>query len=271
MYETVGSGINLNNVKFSAICVGDIRNVEYTQYCFGGADLLACIGLRNKQYSILNKQYSKEQYEELIPKIKEHMNTMPYTDKKGRVYTYGEFFPSELSPFAYNETTGQEYFPLTKEEAGEQGYAWREPDTKDYKITKKVDDLPDHIKDVQDSILQETIGCAHEGTCNEQCTTAFRIISPELQFYKKMNLPLPRICPNCRHYQRLKQRNPLKLWHRQCQCIGTESENGVYTNTSQNHQSHASNDHCPNEFETSYSNERKEIVYCEQCYQAEVV
>ena len=28
---------------------------------------------------------------------------------------------------------------------------------------------------------------------------------------------------------------------------------------------------CPNEFETTYSPDRPEIVYCEQCYQQEVV
>ena len=28
---------------------------------------------------------------------------------------------------------------------------------------------------------------------------------------------------------------------------------------------------CPNEFETSYAPDRPEIVYCEQCYQAEVI
>ena len=27
---------------------------------------------------------------------------------------------------------------------------------------------------------------------------------------------------------------------------------------------------CSNEFETSYAKDRKEIVYCEQCYNAEV-
>ena len=43
------------------------------------------------------------------------MNEMPYKDKKGNIYKYGEFFPAELSPFFYNETTAQEYFPLTKE------------------------------------------------------------------------------------------------------------------------------------------------------------
>jgi hypothetical protein len=30
---------------------------------------------------------------------------------------WGEFFPLPLSPFGYNETVAQDYFPLTSEEA----------------------------------------------------------------------------------------------------------------------------------------------------------
>ena len=194
---------------------------------------------------------------------------MPYTDKKGRVYKYGEFFPPELSPFSYNETIAQEYFPLTKEEAEEKGYRWKDPEKRDYQITKKPSSLPDNINDVDDSIIKEIIGCEHEGKCNEQCTEAFKIIPQGLEFYRKMNLPLPRLCPNCRHYQRIKQRNPLKLWHRKCQCAGVDSDNKVYKNTTVH--SHHGKNHCPNEFETSYSPEREEIVYCEKCYQDEVV
>ena len=77
----------------------------------------------------------------------------------------------------------------------------------------------------------------------------------ELSFYKKMNLPLPHLCPNCRHYQRLKQRNPLKLWHRQCMCDKTN---------------HDHEDKCVTEFETSYTPNKPEIIYCEKCYQQEV-
>jgi hypothetical protein len=110
---------------------------------------------------------------------------------------------------------------------------------------------------VDDSILQETIGCQHEGKCTHQCTTAFKIIGEELSFYRRMNLPLPRLCPNCRHYERLAQRNPLRLWHRGCMCDKATHQHGT--------------GHCSNEFETSYAPERKEIVYCEQCYNAEVV
>ena len=29
---------------------------------------------------------------------------------------WGEFFPHEMSPFGYNETVAQEYFPMTEDE-----------------------------------------------------------------------------------------------------------------------------------------------------------
>jgi hypothetical protein len=286
-YESITIGKNAYKCFFSNNCWPGCNDIQYCDTCFSSHHLFASIGLRNKSYCILNRQYSKEEYERLVPKIIDHMNTMPYKDKKGRVYKYGEFFPQELSPFAYNETVAQEYFPLTKEEAENQGYTWKDPEPRTYEITLTTDDLPDHIKDVTDSILKEVIKCAHvkgspsdssgqiaSAICNEQCTTAFKIIPQELEFYRKMNLPLPRLCPNCRHYQRIKQRNPLKLWHRQCTCNGTESgimnkESGYrYTNTS----THFHKDQpCPNEFETSYAPERPGIVYCEACYQSEII
>lgn len=282
-YEAVSMAYG-GRLKFIFECWPDDFDISYSIFCSGSSNLFGCVGLRNKSYCILNKQYSKEEYAKLVPRIIQHMNQMPYVDARGRVYRYGEFFPPELSPFAYNETIAQEYFPLTKEQALEQGYAWRDPKPRDYEITMPSDQLPDHIKDVSDSILSQTIACAHApvwsstpnttpnttNSCNEQCTTAFRIIPQELEFYRKMNLPLPHFCPNCRHYQRLRQRNPLKLWKRRCTCGGSTSHNGVYKNTA-NHPPHSMDQHCLNEFETSYAHERKEIVYCEQCYQSEVI
>jgi len=291
-YECMGAGGGQNDVKFGydywSAATLDI------QYCMRivapNSHLFACIGLRHKQYCILNKQYSKEKYEELVPRIIAHMNEQPYIDSKGRVYRYGEFFPPELSPFAYNETIAQEYFPLTKDQALAQGYRWRDPEARNYQITISNSQLPDHIKDVSDSITNEIIQCAHAAfstdtdklttICTEQCTTAFKIIPQELQFYRRMNLPLPRLCPNCRHYKRLKQRNPLKLWERQCMCGGGQSYHPVpsdnrqlttdnsYANTASH--AHGTNP-CPNTFKTSYAPDRPEIVYCEACYNAEVV
>ena len=128
--------------------------------------------------------------------------------------------------------------------------------------------LPDSINEVKDSILDEAIECEHKGECNEQCTTAFRILPYELEFYRSMGLALPRLCFNCRYYQRLKIINLPKLYHRKCMCSGIESSNKEYKNTV----SHFHEDKpCSNEFETAINDERKEIVYCKECYQAEFV
>jgi len=169
---------------------------------------------------------------------------------------FGEFFPTELSPFAYNETIAQEYFPLTKEEVLNKNYRWRDPDIKQYVITKKPEELPDDVNNVTDDILNETIGCLHGGACTEQCATAFRIVPQELQFYRNYNLPIPRLCPNCRHYHRLRQRNPFKLWKRPCACANAAHAHGAT---------------CTKEPETTYSPESLAIVYCDECYNAEVV
>jgi len=266
VYNGIVGGKTSSNIKFFA-SADVLRESQYTDWCSSSSNLFACIGLRNKQYCILNKQYTKEEYEVLLKKIKAHMDDMPYIDQRGRTYRYGEFFPPELSPFAYNETIAQEYFPLTKNEALSQGYIWRDPDTKGYIPTMKTEDLPDSITDVPDSFTHEIIQCQHEGKCTHQCTTAFKIIPQELEFYRRMKLPLPRLCPNCRHYERLSQRNPLKLWKRQCMCGSTSSPQGYKNTTVHEH----GDKPCPNEFETSYSPKRPEIVYCEGCYQAEVV
>ncbi len=254
MYEGLDVGLQASKQLFSAIS-HSCSDVYYTYMCYGSKNLFGCIGLRGKSYCIFNKQYSKGDYEKLVPKIIEQMNQMPFTGNNGRMYRFGEFFPTEISPFAYNETVAQEYFTMDKNEIIKNGYAYRPPLEKDYHATLQAGDLPDHIKDVPASILDEVIACPNNGQEITQCTQAFRIIKPELDFLKNHNLALPRYCPNCRHYQRLKQRNPMKLWTRQCMC-----EKG--------HQHHKGR--CDVMFETSYAPERPEIVYCEKCYQQEV-
>lgn len=268
MYECHACGIGTQNVRFSLFTQEDSRDVEYSMVCSGSSNLFGCVSLRKKQYCILNKQYTKEEYEALVPKIRAHMDAMPYTDKRDKAYKYGEFFPVELSPVAYNESMAQEYFPLSKEEALTNGYKWRDTTERSYQATLKPEDMPDNIKDVEDSITREVITCTHEGKCNQLCVTAFRITPDELNFYRKTGLPLPRLCHNCRTFERLKQRTGLQLYSRKCACAGAKSENGSYANTGKHFHGEA---HCPNGFETAYKPDQPEIVYCEECYNAEVV
>lgn len=200
----------------------------------------------------------------MIAKIIEHMGTMPYVDPSGNEYRYGEFFPTTISPFPYNETIAQEYFPVHEKDAIQKGYAWRESKDKSYQPTTQLANIPSSIKEVEETIAQELIACGHDGACGHQCTKAFRIIPSELQLLKKLNIPIPGLCVNCRHYERLKERNPFKLYNRQCDCDYKKFKNSTA-------HPHHPEGRCSNKFETTYPPDHPEIVYCEQCYNAEIV
>ncbi|MCX6751903.1 MAG: hypothetical protein NTZ87_00130 [Candidatus Nomurabacteria bacterium] len=255
-----------NRVFFSRF-IFDSHEIFYSYNCHNCSNLFGCVGLRNKSYCIFNKQYSKKSFEELKAKLIKHMEIVPYIDRKDRLYGYGDFFPADLSPFGYNETVAQELFPLTKKEAETKGYFWRERKERDYKNDMETKDLPDSLNDIDETITQKVIGCGHKGECTHECTKAYKITKTEFDFYKKMNIPLPRLCYNCRYCERIAKRNPIKLWKRKCECAGSASSNNVYKNTRVH--DHA-NSVCEKEFETPYSPDRPEIVYCETCYQQEV-
>lgn len=198
-----------NNQCFFGATIWYSSNVFYSymmnncQNCFG------CAEMNGKQYCILNKQYTKEEYEKLVPKIIEQMKKMPYVDKQGRSYYFGEFFPAEISPFAYNETIAQDYFPLDIKTAEHKGYSWRKYIPNYYKTTINGKNLPQTIAEVDDSILDQVIEC-------EITKKPFKILEQELSFYRRLNLPLPSIHPDERHSIRLKLRNPMILRKRKC-------------------------------------------------------
>ena len=251
-------GYESNNVDFSSRVLFSLNgennsSTEYLIDSFGVENCFGSISLSHKKYCILNKQYDEKTYFELREKIIAQMKELPYIDNAGRKYFYGEFFPVELSPFTYNESIAQEYVPITKNMAEELKYPWQEMTDKGYVPTKRWDEMTDTIFETNDSILKETILCEawdkdKEKAKEHQCTMAFKIVPDELAVYKKFNLPLPRKCPNTRNFEQFKLRNPVKLWYRKCMKQG-----------------------CSNEFETSYAPDRPEIVYCESCYQNEVV
>ena len=263
MYEYITGARNGYNVKFSYSAMGQDKNAEYIDSCINCTDIFGCIGLKNKQNSILNKTYPKEEYITLRQKIIKHMAEMPYIDEGGLIYKYGEFFPFNFSPFAYNESLSQEYSPLTKEQILNKGYHYKKEEIRNYTITLKIQDIPDSIKDVGDEIFSETLECSHCGNCDHHCSTAFRITLGELQFYRKHNIPLPDKCPNCRYFERFAILPKPSLYRRQCMCGSINSPQ-----TTREHFHGAGK--CKEEFETSYTPERPEIVYCEQCYNQEI-
>jgi len=250
LYEALNTGLGANNSHFVSECWPEVRDAEYSMFCQSCSNIFGCIGLRNKQYCIFNKQYTKEEYTALREKIIEHMDTMPYIDPQENVYKYGEFFPPMMSPYAYNHSPAQEHFPKTKDQVVTLGCFWIDSEDKGYKITKKASELPDFINKADDSITKEIILCEEwekdeENAKLHNCTKAFRILPNELALYRRYNIPLPRKCFYSRHNERLKFRNSFKLWDRKCAKCGAD-------------------------IKTSYAPDRPEIVYCESCYNKEV-
>ncbi len=256
MYEYVTGAINDYNVKFSASAFNTVQSAEYTDSLIFCTDVFGCFGLKGKQNAILNKVYSKEEFIKLREKIIKQMKDLPYVDKKGNVFKYGEFFPSEFSPHAYNESLAQIFFPMGKEEVLKRGWNWHDPEKKSYSVTIPADSIPDDIKDIKDDIIGEILGCAHAEKCNHECLSVFKIVSDELNFYRKNNIPIPDECPNCRYYERFEEISPLKLWYRSCMCNKSGHFHGE--------------EKCEVKFETPYSSEKSEKIYCEKCYQQEV-
>lgn len=205
------------------------NNLFYSRECHHCSDVFGCISLKRKQYCIFNKQYTKEEYEALMPKIIEHMR---------KTEEWGEYLHPSLSYMGYNETVAAETSPLSKEDVLKRGWQWYDEQEKKEAYMGPAVLIPETIAEVPDSICEEILTCSTTGK-------PFKIIPQELKFYRAMGLPLPNLCPDQRHKDRMALRNPRKLWSRRC-------------------------GKCGKGIQTTYSPERPEKVYCEECYLQEV-
>lgn len=224
---------NMIDTSYSAFCNLAYQSSEvlYCDNCIGTENSFGCVSLKKQKYCILNTQYSKEEYEDLVPKIIEHMQA------NGE---YGEFFPIEISPFGYNETKSIEWYSMTKSEVIAKGWKWSDYESPITNITKTINanQIPSSIEDIPDEILEWAIICKKSGK-------PFKIIRQELNFYRSLGLPIPHLCPKERHFARIAPTNVRKLYSRQCA-------------------------KCSKDIQTTYAPDRPEIVYCEECYLSEV-
>jgi len=195
LYESNNVWLNSFKIIFSSYLY-NCQETIYSYNCHNSNNLFWCVWLKNKSYCILNKQYTKEEYNKLVPKIIEKMK---------QDLEWWEFFSVSLSPFWYNETVAQEYFPLNKEEIIKQNFNYSDYESPKPNVEKIIpaDKLPENISNIPDDILNWAIKC-------EVSWKPFRIIKQELEFYRKHNLPVPHKHPDIRHLERMKLRNPRK-------------------------------------------------------------
>jgi hypothetical protein len=176
-YESAVCGANANGLLFCNDCWDGCENLIYCEMCPGSSHCFGCVGLRKKSYCILNKQYSKEQYETLVPEIIEAMK---------REGSWGRFFPAEYSPFPLNITLGYltkrktSPLPATQQEAEARGFAWNVKNTPHQVTTIEI---PDTITDTEHSL---TVRSRASGK-------PFKITVQELRARKKLGVPPPEL------------------------------------------------------------------------------
>ena len=192
-------GVGTMNVGFDYYVAMNATNAFYSAFCWNGvSDMFGCMALQHKQYCILNKQYSEEEYKSLVGRIIDHMVAGG---------EWGHFFPIATSSFGYNETVANEFYPLSKEEALAKGYNWKEKDSREF-LEQKYE-VPDLVADVPDSVCGEVLACG-------ECGKNFKIVPQELKYYRRHGVPIPRKCSDCRHLVRRRSKNPRRLWERKC-------------------------------------------------------
>jgi hypothetical protein len=207
--------------RFSAY----LDSCEESEYCFG------CVGLRKKKYCILNKQYTGEEYKNLVEKIKADMK------ERGE---WGKFFPMSSAYCGYNLSLAQMMYPMTKDEALKFGAKWEESAEPHYENIVSGDDLPDTIGEVGDEIVKQRILCS-------ETKLSYNITKEELQFYREHGIPLPQRHFDWRTLERFKPFSQMV--------------------TSQKGTCH----YCNKEIEHYYSPELGfEKIACLECYQREV-
>ena len=231
LYETINIGSEASWVKFSV----SSKYCTDSEYIFNSKNLsncFMCFGLQNKSYCVLNKQYEPDEYYKIVDDIKSELI------RRGE---YADGLNLSFSAQPYNFSLAHSNYPLTDEEIRNiGGFVGQEPETNagNMNIVTK-DYLPQTINETKDDILNVAILC-------EETNRPFRIIESELLFLKKMGLPLPTIHPTNRMNSFAKLKPIAKKYKTKCEKCKKDIESIVESNS-------------------GYK------LYCEKCYQQEVI
>lgn len=198
--------LNSYDIKYSSWAQS--RYSEYLDLCIECEYCFGCVGIKKKKYCILNKQYTKEEYEILKNKI--------IFDMKNN-NEYGKFLPYSMSAGPFNFSTSYLYFPETKkEDILKLGGYWQDID-ESHIDGMPTSELPDSINEVDENICSKALICPETGW-------RFNISENELAFYKQNNIPLPRKHFDIRIKDLVKYSTVLKTTPYKCFYCGKEIE-----------------------------------------------
>ena len=225
-----------NNIHLSSVIRGS-SNVKYSNYIFLSNNLEYCDSCISCEdcFGCIWLRHKKYHI------LNKEYSKQEYFELKEKIISnfpnYWEFFPQYISAFSYNETVAQDFYKLDKNQTLEQWFIWK--DLEENSVYSWVEyKIEDSIKDVDNEIITKILNC-------ETCEKNYRIIDIELKFYKSKNISIPKNCANCRHSERMEHRNSRELFQRKC-------------------------DKCSCEMKSTYSENREEKIYCEECFKREI-
>lgn len=240
VYESMIINKNCSQVAFTVDAWGGCRDVYCSSTVKGSKNIFLSTGIVGKEYCVMNTAYGKHEYESLCGHIIDHMISTG---------EWGEFLPHRLSPFSYNESMAQEYFPMTKEGVISQGWSWYDGENKNtyigwfyepltiYEYDEKIVGYQKAQENIN-TLLSNIIKCEVTGK-------PFKIIKQELAFYIENSIPIPRKHPEIRHKERMQLRNSRTLTPSKC------SE-------------------CHRDIITTLAPWKSEKILCKECYQKNI-
>lgn len=184
-----------SNILFSIFC-SSCHWVVYSEMCHRCTHCFWCVWLKDKQYCILNVQYTKEEYDKKVSQVITSMI------ENGE---WWEFFPISTSAYPYNLSDAMQWFSLDEEECIQKWYKRSNEDI--------IINIPEHAEIIEWATMESNVDTISDTICNKTiiCETSwrpFRIIESELSICRKLWFPLPRKHPDIRHQERLWR----KLW-----------------------------------------------------------
>jgi len=182
----LSSSVWLSSKVFSSINVV-WTNLYYSFHLENCSFCFWCIGLKNKSYCILNKQYTKYEWYVLVNKIFSQMN---------EDWNLWNFFPWYLNPYYFNDTFAGLIWKFNRKEIEKEWYLWRDKEIKvdipEWINIIEIDDLKNYewydvnwkwYIDIE--ILKKAI--------KDKKWNYYRIVKTEYDFLMKNWLPLPRM------------------------------------------------------------------------------
>lgn len=173
VYLSVLAQENCFDISFCAN-VTRCKNMLYSMNCLDCENCFLCNGLVWKQYHVLNKEYSAEEFK----KIKEEI----LLDMKQKEI-YETFFPFYFAPSSYEESLAWIYYPLSSVDQSKEWFRVMTENYWDSKNYKNRLSLPDNTKDIWVDIVNTWFW-------DEVAQRPFQILKDDIEFYTDIWWPI---------------------------------------------------------------------------------